>query len=425
MTRYVLSALGSAGDVHPFIVVAQALQARGHDVVLIASPYFEARIAAAGIAFAALGTSADYAAVLQRPELWHPDKAARFIADHLLQSLPEAYATSDALASRPGTVLVGSTLSWGMRLVQERRRLPGATIHLSPVCLPSAIAPPILPGIGDLSWMPAPLLRLLQWAGERLVVDRLVKPRLDALRSNLGLPPVTRVWSRWMHSPDLVVGAWPAWFAPAQRDWPRAATTAGFPLFAEAGDALDPSLQAFLDDGVPPVGVTAGSAMAHGTAFYRDALAACGALGRHALLITAYPEQLPEPLPPWAHHVRYAPFSSLLPRLSALIHHGGIGTSAQALAAGIPQLVAPFAHDQFDNAARLRRLGVATTVVGSASPDAWTDALRRLTTPAVAAAVRVAAARMAAEPPAGATIAAMLETLASARSDSGRAGLRA
>ncbi len=412
MTRFVLSALGSAGDVHPFIVVAQALQARGHDTVLIASPYFEARIVAAGIPFAALGKQEDYEAVLRRPELWEADKAARFILDELLRRLPEACAATDALAAAADTVLVGSTLSWGMRLVQERRRLPGATIHLSPVCMPSAIAPPVLPGIGDLSWMPAPLLRLLQSAGERLVIDRLVGPRLDALRADLGLAPVTRIWSRWMHSPDLVVGAWPAWFAPAQKDWPRAAATAGFPLFVEADAVIDPSLQAFLRAGAAPVGITAGSAMAHGTAFYRAALEACRALDRRAVLITAYPEQLPDPLPAWAHQVPYAPFAALLPRLSALIHHGGIGTSAQALAAGIPQLVAPFAHDQFDNAARLRRLGVATVVHQSSRQRHWNDALRRLGEASIVEKVSAAAARMGSEPSAAGTVAVMLERLA-------------
>ena len=411
MTRFVFSALGSAGDVHPFIVVAHALRTRGHDVVLMASPYFEARIAAAGIPFAALGAQGDYEAVLERPELWESGKAARFIIDELLRRLPEAQAATDALAG-PDTVLVGSTLSWGMRLVQEQRRLPGATIHLSPVCMPSAIAPPVLPGIGDLAWMPTPLLRLVQRAGERLVIDRLVKPRLDALRAELGLAPVTRVWSRWMHAPDLVVGAWPAWFAPPQKDWPRAATTAGFPLFVEADAALDPSLQAFLEDGAAPVGITAGSAMAHGAAFYRSALEACRAVGQRALLITAYPDQLPSALPAWARHVRYAPFGVLLPRLSALIHHGGIGTSAQALAAGIPQLVAPFAHDQFDNAARLRRLGVATVVGQSSRQPEWSDALRRSLTPSIVDAVSSVATRMAREPAAATTIATLLEALA-------------
>jgi UDP:flavonoid glycosyltransferase YjiC (YdhE family) len=55
----------------------------------------------------------------------------------------------------------------------------------------------------------------------------------------------------------------------------------------------------------------------------------------------------------------YAPFSAVLPRAAAFVHHGGIGTTAQALAAGVPQLIVPLSHDQFDNAARAQRLGTA------------------------------------------------------------------
>ena len=373
--RFVVSALGSAGDVHPFVAIGEALLARGHAVQILAAPPFEARIRRAGLDFVAMGTTEDYERMLQRPELWDPRRGVRLIVDELLERLPEAYSTTDGCVDGSDVVLVGSTLSWAMRLVQERRGLPGATVHLSPLCLPSATQPPVLPGAGDLSWMPAWTLRVLQATVERLVIDRWIGPRLNRLRAQIGLPPVKRIWSRWMHSPDLVIGAWPDWFAPPQPDWPRHVITPGFPLFAEGGAALPPSLAAFLDAGAPPVGITPGSAMAHGERFFARALAACEALGRRAVLITPYRAQLPAVLPAWAQVVAYAPFSALLPRLSALIHHGGIGTSAQALSAGIAQVIVPFAHDQFDNAARLGRLGVARTLRLSDDEATWTKAL--------------------------------------------------
>ena len=81
--------------------------------------------------------------------------------------------------------------------------------------------------------------------------------------------------------------------------------------------------------------------------------------GECGLLLTRHLEHLPPRLPETVKHVDFAPFSQLLPRCAALVHHGGIGTSSQALRAGTPQLVVPHAHDQPDNAARLVRLGVA------------------------------------------------------------------
>ena len=414
--QFVVSALGSAGDVFPFIAISQALQARGHRVQMIASPYFEARIVHAGIEFTPLGAPGEFESLVQRPELWHPRRGLLVLLDELLKRLPEAFAVTAAISRPRDTVLVGSSLSWGLRLVQEHSGLPAATVHLSPICLPSVTRPSVLPALGDLSWLPVWALRALQSAAERLLVDRWVAPRLNRLRAGLGLAPVQRVLSRWMHSPDLVIGAWPDWFASPQPDWPAQTQTSGFPLFHESshhgGGELDLSLEAFLAAGPAPIGITPGSAMAHGAAFFAKAVDACASLGQRALLISPFRDQLPAILPAGAIHVPYAPFSALLPRLSALVHHGGIGTSAQALAAGIPQLVVPFAYDQFDNAARLRRLGVAVTLDTTAPVADWRAAVRGLLdAPGRAVALRCNAERMTVDGQAASRIASLLESL--------------
>nr|MBA3625578.1 glycosyltransferase [Methylibium sp.] len=99
-------------------------------------------------------------------------------------------------------------------------------------------------------------------------------------------------------------------------------------------------------------------------------------------------------LPNWACHVAYAPFDALLPRLATLVHHGGIGTCAEALAAGVPQIVVPFAHDQFDNAARLERLGLGVTLKAVAPASHWVRAFAQAETGQAAAWAAVAAERM-------------------------------
>lgn len=89
------------------------------------------------------------------------------------------------------------------------------------------------------------------------------------------------------------------------------------------------------------------------------------------LLLTHFAQQVPDKLPPGVLHVGYAPYARLLPRLVALVHHGGIGTTAQALRAGIPQVVRPTAYDQFDNAQRLVALNVAREIL----PQRYTENL--------------------------------------------------
>ena len=125
---------------------------------------------------------------------------------------------------------------------------------------------------------------------------------------------------------------------------------------------LAPDLSSFISDGEPPIVFTPGTAMKHADRFFQASIQASMELGRRALLITRYPDQLPHRLPDGVAKATYVPFQTVLPRCAALVHHGGIGTAAQALAAGIPQLVRPMAFDQPDNAARLERLGVASSI---------------------------------------------------------------
>lgn len=375
-----ISCVGSAGDVHPFMAIGQALRRRGHEVEVLASPHFQPRIEAAGLGFVPFGTEADYQRIIQQAALWDPVKSFPLMWREMQPRLVAAHGALVARAQPGRTVLVGSTLAWHVRLAQETHGLPGATVHLSPLCLFSATAPAQPPVFGDLTRWPTSLVRALHWVLEHALIDKLIAPGLDAIRSHLQLPRVRRVMSHWINSPQRVVCAWPDWYGPAQADWPGQTVTTGFARWqAGLGGTLDPALSDFLADGLPPVGLTPGSAMAHGKAFFERGLQACGDLGLRAVLVTPYADQLPQPLPRFAHAVNYAPFDLLLPRLRALVHHGGVGTTAQALAAGLPQGLVPFAHDQFDNAMRVVKLGVGLRLNLRKPRNEWAAALSRLT----------------------------------------------
>ena len=183
---------------------------------------------------------------------------------------------------------------------------------------------------------------------------------MNELRRELGLDPVKHIIRDYWHSPQRVIGMFPPWFAPPPSDWPAGLTLTGFPLFDEPDlSPISRELEAFLRAGNAPIAFTPGSAMWQAHDFFDASVAACVKLGRRGLLLTRHRDHLPAKLPDSVLHVHYAPFSTLLPRCAAFVHHGGIGSSAQALASGVPQLVSPFTHDQPDNAARLLKLGVA------------------------------------------------------------------
>jgi UDP:flavonoid glycosyltransferase YjiC (YdhE family) len=255
----------------------------------------------------------------------------------------------------------------------------------------------VLPGVPTPDWAPRIWKRLVYFLSDALVLDRAAAQAVNAMRAEVGLPPARSVLGSWWLSPQRVIGLFPAWFGEPQPDWPAQVRLTGFPLYDGLGAEPPPAgLDEFLEDGAPPVVFTPGTMMRHPRRFFEEAVDACGRLGRRGLLLSRYRNQLPPRLPRSVRHFDYAPLSQVLPLSAALVSHGGIGTISQALAAGVPQLVMPLSFDQFDNAARLERLGVAATLPPRAFRGRAVahEVLRLLTSPAVARACKAAAARL-------------------------------
>lgn len=357
----ILLPMGSAGDVHPFLAVGLELKRRGHAVTLRTSPYFEDLVRRAGVDFEPVGTVEDFEASIRDPRIWHPRKSLPFIFDKLfLQPMRPTYEYLRE-RHRPGeTLVVAPANAFGARVAQEALGVPLVTLILQPTAVRSAHQMPVLPVFPVVARLPPWAKRLFYRAIDAGIADRLLAPEVNALRAEAGLAtPVRRLMNIWWYSPEAAVALYPEWFAPRQPDAPAQLVQVGFPLYDEADvTPIDPALAAFLDDGTPPIAFAPGSANLHASKFFHAAADACRRLGRRGLLLSRFTEQIPADLPDAVRHVAYAPFSRVLPRCAALVHHGGIGTTAQALAAGIPQLIMPMAYDQHDNAARLMRLGV-------------------------------------------------------------------
>lgn len=381
----ILLPMGSAGDVHPFVAIGLELKARGHAVTVRTSAYFEALFRRVGLDFDPVGTVEDFEESIRHPHIWHPTKSIPVIFDKLF--LKPMRPTYDYLKARyrPGeTVAVAPPNALGARVAREALGIPLATLVLQPTALRSAHEMPVLPNGGHLiARLPSWAIRLVYRAVDAGLADRRLAPSVNAFRAELGLETsARRLMDRWWYSPDTAIALYPEWFAPRQPDFPAQLTYAGFTMYDEADiSPIDPTLSAFLDAGPPPIAFVPGSANVHASTFFQAAVDACTRLGRRAILLTRFAEQVPAGLPRTTLHVPYAPFSRVLPRCAALVHHGGIGTSAQALAAGIPQLVMPMAYDQFDSAARLGRLGVGLTLpVGRFRGPALAMSLDRLLT---------------------------------------------
>lgn len=362
--KILLVPVGSHGDVHPFVGIGRELKARGHAVTMICNGYFRELAEREGLNLVELGTAEQYRQAIEDPDIWHPTRGPKKVFEWaMLGILRPMYQLIEQHHEPGNTVMAAAGLGLGARVAHDKLKIPMATVHLQPVVFRSLSDPPRLPGAPLPQWAPDIYKRLFFWIVDNIFVDPILLPKLNGFRAELGLPPVKRVMQDWWHAPQRVIGLFPEWYAGMPDGWPQQFRCAGFPLYDERGvAAMSPEVEAFLQAGPPPIAFTPGSAHRHAQDFFHESAEACHMLGRRGILLTRFPENIPARLPEDVLHAPYVPFGELLPRTAALVHHGGIGTLAQGLAAGIPQLVMPLSHDQPDNAMRLDRLGVSDSL---------------------------------------------------------------
>jgi rhamnosyltransferase subunit B len=363
--HFVVVTIGSAGDLFPFMAVALALRAAGHQVSFLAPVQHQPFVADSGLDF--IGLPVDEA-VLQDPDLWHPTRGFGVVWRATRPAMAKILPFVDSLPRDERVVLLIHPLALPEADLCRTAR-PGlkvAAAYLAPQNLPT-VHDPLLVGPWRVpSWVPLAARRWLwNWAG-RTFIDPVALPDVNAARAGRGLAPLPGLVRHLFALADLSVTLFPEWFAPTQPDWPRPIFRAGFPLFDPKPDAApSPELARFLQDGPAPLVFTHGTGNIQATAYFRHACNVAEKLGRRAILLTPHRDQVPAQLAPSILWQDYVPLRRLLPQVALLAHHGGIGTTAEALRAGTPQLVVPLAHDQFDNAARVVALGAGASLPAS------------------------------------------------------------
>lgn len=357
--RILLAPFGSEGDVNPFLWLASGLQARGHEVRLLLSPHFGWLADERGLTWISVGTAEDFLRFARHPEIWK----SRAGTEYILQSTMGLFEVMRAAYHRAGPpfdLVITSVLGMAISYLAEAQRTPRVLLHLQPLCMRSLYDTPLY--LNGMEWANA-APRWVKRAFFGLVdlqLGRHVRAPVNAFRDSLGLPPIGNLNEDVLMAGDRVGLLFPDWFAAPQPDWPSNVRQFGFPLARSESSGLDPALEAFLGAGEPPIVWSHGSANFAVQGFQAIALAASRQLGERCLLVS--PDPPAEPLPPDAFHIRHAKFAALFPRCRLAVNHGGIGTVSKTLAAGIPQLVVPLAHDQPDNGRRITQLGLGDSI---------------------------------------------------------------
>jgi UDP:flavonoid glycosyltransferase YjiC (YdhE family) len=362
--RIVIACWGSHGDLFPYIGLALALTRHGHRPVVATSVGYREQVERAGIEHAEAGPSVDGTDLGLFERVMDPIKGSQVIIQELLMpKLPESFeqltravAGADLLLSHP--------ITYAAPVVAEHTRLPWLSTVLAPMLFFSKHDPPVLPALpraNDLpligSWLARRLLPLARRA------TRNWGEPVQTLRAALGLPRGRDPIFEGQFSPYGTLALYSRVLAAPQPDWPPNVTTTGT-VFYNGPEVLAAELEAFLEAGEPPVVFTLGtSAVGAAGRFYHESAAAAAKLGVRAVLLTGgFAQNRPGDLPPTVLALDHAPHELLFPRASAVVHQCGAGTTAQALRSGRPTLLVPHGHDQFDNARRVRKLGVARRV---------------------------------------------------------------
>ncbi len=363
--RIVITCWGSHGDLFPYIGLALALKKRGHVPVIATMPLYQANVEQEGLTYAAVGPTVDVTDLSLFERIMDPRRGSEVIIRELL--LPKLRETYDQLqrAAVGADFIVSHPICYATPVFAERKRLPWVSTTLAPMLFFSRRDPavmPMLPRLNSIpligSWLAGKAPALL-----RRVTGEWMAP-VAQLRMELGLPPGPHPLLEGQFSPFGTLAMYSRVLATPQRDWPPNVVSTGC-VFYNGPDGLDARLAKFLEAGPPPVVFTLGtSAVGAAGRFYHESAAAIQQLGMRAVLLTGGIEQnKPDgPLPDSVLLVDRAPHELLFPRAAAIVHQVGAGTLGQALRSGKPMLLVPHGHDQFDNAFRATKLGVARTV---------------------------------------------------------------
>jgi UDP:flavonoid glycosyltransferase YjiC (YdhE family) len=384
MAKIVIATFGSLGDLHPKIAIALELKARGHVVTVAAMEFYREKIGLLGLRFAPMAPHMDPEKNrdLGKEMMDAQTGTEKILRDLIMPNLRQMY--EDVMAAVTGAdMLITGEVVYAAKSVVEKSAIKWVTTTLAPVSFFSAYDPPVpaqAPQFENLRFLGPQFhkyfFKFLKWH-----IRNWYEP-YKQFRRSLGLgedhdPIIAGKYSDLLHLVlfSKVLGS-------RQPDWPADAVQTGFCFYDGMADlgTMPDGLEEFLDAGEPPIVFTLGSAaVMDARDFFEISAEAAKRIGRRAALIYGVFNQPPQALSDDIAGFEYAPYSRVFPRAACVVHQGGVGTTGQVLRAGVPQIVMPYSHDQPDNAARCRRLGVAEIITRKEyNPETAAAALEKI-----------------------------------------------
>lgn len=355
-------AAGSRGDIQPCIALGRGLQSAGYRVSLAAPEDFADFVRRHGVDFYPLRGDIQ--------KIMASDTGRRFMASGGANPIRSIRAIRTMLApvvrkmaddahkacrGADAIICLGVLAAFG-HSIAEALHIPMLTIEPAPLLPTKVFAAPSWPLQRDLGG----LHNYLSGVAMLQVVWQWYRPFVNEFRQGLGLPAYSVAsFQRILRSTPMVSGYSPS-IIPHPADWPESVHVTGYLFLDSQADWQPPTeLEAFLEAGDPPVYIGFGSmAGRHPERLAGLILEALARSRQRGVLLTGWGGLRADAAPANVFVLDSAPHSWLFPRMAAVVHHGGAGTTAEGLRAGVPTVILPFAFDQSFWGARVKALGL-------------------------------------------------------------------
>lgn len=357
MANVILTTVGITGDIQPFVHIGRSLISHGHDVTLVTHCHYEEEARHIGMNFVPIDNHQEFEQFVADGALLRtPPTVPLFFRRHVL---PKVYAECQIIGElyRSKDTVIVARWSPGIaaRIATEKWNIPLISLLMAPG---NIVVQPVI----------------------KKLVSSIINTDIEKVRAKLGLSPIND-WQNWLQLPIHSIAPWPAWFAPPDATWPPSTTPTGF-LWQhnEENTTIPDELQTIFSSEESPILITGGSGVSAGAEFFAASAEACQLTNRQGILVTRYEKLVPSSIPKGVKWFKYLPsLAGVMPFMSVVVHHGGMGTLQQALAAGVPQLVIALDGEHYDRASRLQHLGVGAVIPRSSwQPDLIAHTLQQL-----------------------------------------------